>query len=382
MRAIVVSYLFSLVLIQGQKVVFSQTVTWNGQLSGWLTGNQGKSLISQGGFRYIPDVFIEKTLNSHLLCDAVISLNTFATGNFKGWENPSIEGKLKPYRLWARLAGNQFEARIGLQKINFGTAVLFRPLMWFDRIDPRDPLKLTDGIYGFLLRYYFQNNTNFWLWGLYNNNDLKGWEKAPTEDNGIEFGGRFQKPIFTGEAGISYHHRRVDFSQVPYLSSVLNNNLVDENRFALDGKWDVEIGLWFEGTIIQRDTDIPFMKYQRMWTIGADYTFNIGNGLNVLNEFFSSESSAEIFGEGDGTQFIGSTVNYPINLFDHLSGIYFYDWTNRDNYLWLNWQRTYDNWILYLIGFFNPEIVLLNQTRTGSNAFSGNGFQIMVVFNH
>jgi len=381
-RARIVLYFFFLLLLTGQNVVFSQTATWHGQLSGWLTGNQGKTLISQAGLRYIPDVFIEKTLNSHLLANAEISLNTYATVNFHDRKNPDMEDKIKPYRLWGRFATNQFEARIGLQKINFGSAMLFRPLMWFDRIDPRDPLKLTDGVYGLLLRYYFQNNANIWLWGLYDNNDLKGWETAPTEDNGIEFGGRLQLPIFTGEAGISYHHRRADFSRLPALAALSNTKLVEENRFAFDCKLDVKIGLWFEGTIIQRDTDIALMKYQRMWTIGADYTFGMGNGLNVLTEFFNSENSDEIFGAGNGLQFTGSSVNYPIGLLDHVSGIYYYDWTNHENYLLFNWQRTYDNWLFYIIGFFNPETVRLNQTQTGSNAFSGNGFQIMVVFNH
>jgi len=332
--------------------------------------------------RYIPDVFIEKTLNSYLLADAEISLNTYATGNFHDRKNPDMEDKIKPYRLWGRFATNQFEARIGLQKINFGSAMLFRPLMWFDRIDPRDPIKLTDGVYGLLLRYYFQNNANIWLWGLYDNNDLKGWETSPTEDNGFESGGRLQVPIFTGEAGISYHHRRADFSRLPALAALSNTNLVDENRFAIDCKLDIKIGLWIEGTIIQRDTNIPYLKYQRMWTIGADYTFDMGNGLNVLTELFNSEKSDEIFRAGDGIQFIGSSVNYPIGLFDQVSGMHYYDWSNQDNYVLLNWQRTYDNLMLHLIGFFNPETVRLNQTQTGSNAFAGNGFQIMVVFNH
>ncbi|GAG55550.1 unnamed protein product, partial [marine sediment metagenome] len=277
-----------------------------------MSGNQGKALISQAGFRYIPDVFIEKTLTDNLLADAEISLNTYTTGDLSDLESPNIESKFKPYRIWGRFATNQFEARIGLQKINFGSAMLFRPLMWFDSIDPRDPLNLTDGVQGLLLRYNFQNNANIWLWGLYDNNDVKGWETAPTEDNGIEFGGRFQYLLFTGEAGITYHHRKADFSKILSLSSVINKKVVEENRFAFDCKFDVKIGLWFEGTIIQRDTNIPLTKYQRMWTIGSDYTFDMGNGLNVLTEFFDSENSDEIFRAGDGIQFIGSSVNYPI----------------------------------------------------------------------
>jgi hypothetical protein len=381
-RDIAMSYFFSSLLILGQNVVLSQTISWQGQLSGWLTGNQSELPISQVGFRYIPDVFIEKRFNNNLLGDAEISFNAFATGNFNAIESFSKNGKLKPYRLWVRFAGNQFEARIGLQKINFGSAMLFRPLMWFDCLDPRDPLQLTDGVYGLLLRYYFQNNANIWLWGLYDNNDLKGWERVSTEDNGIEFGGRFQIPIFTGEAGISYHHRRADFSQIPYFSPVLTKSLVDENRFAFDGKWDVEIGLWFEGTIIYRNTNVALMKYQWLWTLGTDYTFNIGNGLHIMSEFFNSESSDKFLGLGEGISFSGLSADYPIGLLDRVSGIYYYDWTNRNNYFWVNWQRTYDDWMFYLIGFFNPETVHVSQTRTGSSAFAGNGFQIMVVFNH
>ncbi|MFC1537798.1 hypothetical protein ACFL6H_00080 [Candidatus Latescibacterota bacterium] len=353
-----------------------------GQVSGWMSGNQGKALINQAGIRYIPDIFIENTINDNLVVDAEISLNTYVNGNFKDWENPDIESDFKSYRAWGRIATNQFEARIGLQKINFGSAMLFRPLMWFDSIDPRDPLKLTNGVQGLLLRYNFQNNANIWLWGLYDNNDLKGWETAPTKDNGTEFGGRFQAPVFTGEAGITYHHRKADFSKISSLSSSLNKNIVGENRFGFDCKFDVKIGMWLEGTVIQRDTNIQYMKYQRMWTIGADYTFGMGNGLYVLSEFFNSENSDEIFRSGDGIQFSGSSVNYPIGIFDQVSGIHYYDWKNHDNYMLLNWQRIYDNWILHLIGFFNPKTVRLNQTKTSSNAFSGNGFQIMVVFNH
>ncbi|HDQ00807.1 MAG TPA: hypothetical protein ENN22_16715 [bacterium] len=382
MRPGSLSYFSTLLLLTWLNMLFSQTATWRGQFSGWLSGSPEKTLISKAGFRYVPDVSIKKALNSHLFADAEISLNTQVAGKFKSWENQQFEGKFKPYRLWARLAGNQFEVRIGLQKINFGSAILFRPLMWFDRIDPRDPLKLTDGVYGLLLRYYFHNNANIWLWGLYDNNDLKGWEIAPTEDKGLEFGGRLQLPIFVGEIGFSYHHRRADFSRLPAQVALSNTNLVDENRFAFDAKVDIEIGLWVEASIMQRETNIPFMKYQRMWTIGADYTFGMGNGLTALAEFFSRENSTEIFGAGDRIQLIGSSLNYPIGLLDQLSGIYYYDWTNRDNYLLLNWQRTYDNWLFYLIAFFNPETVHPNQTQTGGNEFSGNGFQLMLVFNH
>src|SRR5690606_2983707 len=61
-----------------------------------------------------------------------------------------------PYRLWFRYSNHTQEYRLGLQKINFGSATLFRPLMWFDQMNPEDPLQMTQGVWGALFRYYFQ----------------------------------------------------------------------------------------------------------------------------------------------------------------------------------------------------------------------------------
>ena len=169
--------------------------TFQGQASAWITGVPERSYISQAGIRYIPDLFIEQPLSNSILADAELSINTYLTTDINDWKTSNELAKLKAYRLWLRLTTNQFEARVGLQKINFGSATLFRPLRWFDKIDPRDPLKLTDGVYGLLMRYYFEDNTNIWLWGLYDNNEIKGWEILPTKDNGIEFGGRIQTPV-------------------------------------------------------------------------------------------------------------------------------------------------------------------------------------------
>jgi hypothetical protein len=72
----------------------------------------------------------------------------------KDFNSFSSNGDIKPYRLWARYSTSQLEIRAGLQKINFGSANILRPLMWFDQMDPRDPLQLTDGVWGILGRYY------------------------------------------------------------------------------------------------------------------------------------------------------------------------------------------------------------------------------------
>ena len=116
-----------------------------------------------------------------------------------------------------KFSGDQFEVRAGLQKINFGSASMLRPLMWFDQIDPRDPLQLTDGVYVLLGRYYFLNNANIWVWALYGNDSRKGWEQIPSLKKVPEFGGRLQLPVSHGELGTTYHYRVADASSVPNL---------------------------------------------------------------------------------------------------------------------------------------------------------------------
>lgn len=375
--------IFFTVTLWFQKQAFSQTLGLHGQLSGWATSSPDESLISQAGLRYIPDILVEKTFDNHFKADAEISLNTDATGLFNGRENTKFEGQLKPYRVWVRFSGDQFETRLGLQKINLGSATLFRPLMWFDRIDPRDPLRLTDGVYGLLLRYYFLNNANIWFWGLYGNDEIKGWEVAPTTEQSVEYGGRVQTPLFKGEVGLTYHHRQADFTPTALpLDRIHDVTSVPEDRLGLDGKWDIGVGLWFEGALIHQKTDFPGIKYRRLWTVGVDYTFGVGNGLSAVGEYFNSESADQAFSSGEGQSFSALSMNYPLGLVDNVSAILYYDWENQDWYRTVTWQRTYDNWSFYLIGFWNPEELRLNPNQTGNNPFAGKGLQFMVVFNH
>jgi hypothetical protein len=379
----IASYFFFLLLLPGQNLVFAQSAQWQGQLSGWVTSNPEQSLVSQTGMRYLPEFFMGKALTDNLYLDADISLNIFTSANFYNWEKTGLESKIKAYRLWGRFSTDRLEARLGLQKINFGSATLFRPLQWFDHIDPRDPLQITEGVYGLLMRYYFQNNANIWLWGLYGNDETKGQEIALTKEGNIEFGGRMQVPLFTGEAGLTYHHRQADFS---YLSQPFpvppGDTSVPEDRLALDGKWDVRAGLWFEGALTRYQTGIPGLKYKRALTVGLDYTWGVGNGLNAIGEHFISEFADKAFGDGEGTNFSGLAMNYPLGLVDNVSAILFYNWDNKDWYRTFTWQRTYDNWSFFLIGFWNPEELQLNQNQDINSTFAGKGFQLTVVFNH
>jgi hypothetical protein len=369
--------LISLSAIQG----FPQTLNLKGLISAWGVGSFQKSADPQLGLRFIPELFVEKTLTTKLTLDANISLNTYGVATFEKIDDIRSEGDIKPYRLWARFSASQWEVRLGLQKISFGSAALLRPLMWFDRLDPRDPLQLTEGVYALLLRYYFVNNTNVWIWGLYGNDDPKGWETFPSDKETPEYGGRIQVPLFTGELALSYHHRTADLNRGPFEGLFPINNLVPENRFGLDGKWDVSIGLWVEATLTHQESELLPYPWQRAINAGLDYTFDIGNGLYALGEHLFLAQSRETWSSGEDTNISSFLLRYPFSIMDDLTAILYYDWENGEFYRFINWQRTYDRWMFNIIGFWNPDEFNLYPTQAGNNPFVGKGFQIMATFN-
>ena len=363
-------------------IAWPQSLEVHGQASGLVAVNPEYPPVSWLGLRYIPDLLASTRLGDALDGSLELSLNSFATAQYEKERPASYQSDLKLYRAWLRVATDRFEVRAGLQKINFGSALLFRPLMWFDRIDPRDPLQLTDGVYGVLARYYFLNNANIWLWGLYGDSGTKGWEFAPTDDKKPEYGGRLQLPVGEGEAGISYHHRTADLSPLVRFVAEGSKLTVPEDRLGLDGKWDVGIGVWFEAVLIHQNPGLAGKEYQRQWTIGADYTFSVGNGLYVATEYFGTEFPAGPLLSANGSGLSGLSMNYPVDIVNQLSVIVYRDWSRRQWYRIINWQRTYDNWSIYLLGFWNPSTFQVYQSQGGTNSFAGKGFQLMVVFNH
>ncbi|NQV31202.1 MAG: hypothetical protein HQ515_00830, partial [Phycisphaeraceae bacterium] len=115
----------------------AQTVDVTGQASGWV---QTREDDTQVGTRYIPELSLEKDISDTYEISGEAAVNAHWFNRYDGGHSIESASKVDPYRLWARLASPQFEARAGLQKINFGSATLLRPLRWFDSIDPRDPL--------------------------------------------------------------------------------------------------------------------------------------------------------------------------------------------------------------------------------------------------
>lgn len=335
--------------------------------------------------------------------DGEASANVYGTLAFPRHSQADTSGKIKPYRGWLRLSSSRFEARLGLQQLSFGSATLFRPLMWFDSLDPRDPLQLTDGVYGLLVRVYAKGNANAWLWGLYANSERRGFDLAPPDKKSPEFGGRIEVPLFKGEIAATYHRRKADINglspvmtplarfffvspaaqpspTLPGASPILLAP-VPEDRFGLDGKWDVGIGVWFEGALVHQHTPFLPRPYQRALTLGADYTFALGRGLTAIAEHFRIDSAARAFSAGDGLSFTALLLRYPLGLLDELSGIFYYDWKNRGVYRFVGWTRRTDTITFSAIAFWNPTALAVFQGVAGSGSFAGKGLEIIIAYN-
>ncbi|MBN1558950.1 hypothetical protein JW998_01780 [candidate division KSB1 bacterium] len=357
------------------------SMAWNikGQASGWNNTNFADVQNTQVGMQYLPQA--ELTVAENPLIDADIALNATSSYDFKS-ESGSTD--ISIYRAWARYSTSQFEARMGLQQIKFGPAMILRPLMWFDQLDPRDPLQFTKGVAAGLLRYYFLNNANIWLWGLLSNGERKGAEIIPSADNSLEFGGRIQHPVSRGEVAFTYHHRNANAD--PLLEDWLKSapGPIPENRYALDGKWDVGIGLWFEGVLSQKEIAYVPINYEKYLTIGADYTVGLGNGLHVLGEHLFMNTSATLDDYENRTEFSAVLADYHVTLWDMVMGIVYYNWKTNDSYKFLTWRRTYDNWSFNAAFYWNPATSsVAGLTQNERSTFGlGKGFQFMVIFNH
>ncbi|CAM1354194.1 hypothetical protein [Tenacibaculum insulae] len=364
-------------LIITSKISFSQEkLNFQGQLSAITSFSPDNELDWFVGARYIPQTSFQFNIDSVKTLDFEVAANIATTASFHPFNASKTTTDVDPYRIWARYSKNQFEIRAGLQKIDFGVATLLRPLQWFNQIDPRDPLQLTNGVYGVLARYYFLNNANIWLWGLYGNDKTRGFDVLKSADDEPEFGGRLQLPIPKGEIGFSYHHRTINDN------TVTSTNSLSENKYGIDAKWDVTVGLWLEATYSKKNKNIGLLTHQTLLNIGTDYTFGVGNGLNVVAEHLitSFDEKAYTFNNNQNTTAL--SANYPLGFFDTISAMYYYNWSSKDSTVFINFEHQFEKFSGYVMAYYNPKTQQNIQTNDLTTSFSGPGIRLMLVYNH
>lgn len=360
-------------------VLAQKHLDFRGQLSVLSSYSPNNDLNGFIGARYIPELSYKIDLDSIQFIDFEASVNSSASILFHPFDASDTDADINPYRIWARYSNDQFEIRTGLQKMDFGVATLLRPLQWFNQIDPRDPLQLTNGVYGVLARYYFLNNANIWIWGLYGNEKTRGFDALETNDNQPEFGGRFQHPIPRGEIGISYHHRAINTTSYAGFKTLDD---ITENKYGIDAKWDVTVGLWFEATYSKKSKNLGLLTNQALLNIGSDYTFGIGNGLNVIVEHLMGSFDEQAFNFNNTTNITAISSNYPLGLFDTINTFYYYNWETNDNTILLNYERQFKKITGYAMAYYNPDGQQGIQENNLVNNFSGPGIRLMLVYNY
>jgi hypothetical protein len=242
----------------------------------------------------------------------------------------------KAYRLWLKAGTNQTSVRFGLQRLNFGSAQILRPLQWFDNLDPRDKLEQTEGVQAILTQQYYLNNANFWLWGIRGEGKIRGQSLTVTKKETPELGGRIQFPLSNGDIAFTINHRE------DTKTSILNTGA--ESKAGFDARLNFGFGLWCEGYVSRFEQQTLVPRFQAPLTIGYDNTIPIGNGIYVLLE-------AEQFSEADtlignlhsGYRAFAFTANYPIGILDT---ILYYGIVKDDNSSSVHsfiWRRTYDH---------------------------------------
>ena len=340
-----------------------------GQLSSWA--GAGIRSVS-AGMRYIPQFGFrigDPPGSRGLRVDGEVAGNIYAHyGREQGITGKDFRARL--YRGWVRVAGSRTELRLGLQKINFGPALMLRPLMWFDSMDPRDPLQLTDGVWGALGRYYFSNNANLWVWGLLGNDRQRPWDIGLSSARIPEFGARLQIPVATGAAGFSFHRRKTQWHGLY------------ENRYGIDLRFDYIIGFWAEAAWINKRGAAGVMTNQQLWMAGADYTFGLGNGLNIMAEHMLISNAEKPFDLTERRHMSAISVNYPLGLWDNLSYIFYLDWKGKGTYHFLRWKHAMGFGDLYVMAYANPDESVLPDTGNTAGRLPGKGIQIMLVLSH
>lgn len=381
--AVVPRLLLGVALLAPAAPLSAGTVELRGEASASGILSNAPTADAQWRLRYLPELTAKLTLGRTWTLDLDASANAFLAEEYlDGKRLGERESDVELYRGSVRIASPRFEARAGLQKISFGSAAVFRPEMWFDRVDPRDPLQFSEGVYALLLRYYVAGTANVWAWGLYGNDEPKGWELLPSDDDTPELGGRVQVPVPRGEIAASYHHRRVDLAPVPAPPPGLGGGTVPEDRVGFDGKWDLGVGAWVEGSLVRQDDPRIEPEWRHSVSIGVDYTFRLGQGLTALAEHFVLEGASVgslLYPDLEVTAF---GLTYPIGTVHQLRGLLYYDWKEEEAYRFVELRRTTDHWRFHLIGFWNPERLLALPQQQPAGSLAGRGVQLIVVFNH
>ena len=223
----------------------------------------------------------------------------------KQGDGPSVQSGLRRetdadfFRAWLRLDNGKFKIRGGRQKILFGSGTIYRPLGLFDTRDVTGVVPETRGVDGV-------RATQF----LYATALIEGWLVPAKKDNALIFGMRGEMLLGGIEAGAVFqYHPKSDLEGLPGF----NQEMV---QIGYHLKGEKGFGFWNESRL---DIEMkPSAPVQFDTVFGVDYTFDIGEGLHVLGEYFFTTrqrnfSLSDLKGQRTFQQ-IGISLDQPVGI--------------------------------------------------------------------
>ena len=351
-------------------LTFAQPFSLKGQFwSNMLHGNDPpaghSSFVTDLG--YIPMLSLSRDLSINRFVDLEWSYRM----QYRMYEEDVVFSN-KPYRQWLRYSSDQIEARLGLQKIAFGPAMVLRSLAWFDTIDPKDPTGQTDAVNAFRLRLFPTSSLALWLWSINNDQDT------------LSYGGRAEISASIGEWGLTYYQDPTELGQSVGQFPIFISG--SHQRAAVDYRYDGYFGFWFEGTGIFADSkqDVELNRFT-LFTLGADYTIPIGSGLLIMAETMKINGSSTAVDSSSEQTYTALMASLPINMLHNLMFIAQIDWDNSYIYNYLRWGITYDHFSLNFIFSISPRRDDYNMAKEflpKTVAGFGTGLQFMLIYNH
>ena len=172
------------------------------------------------------------------------------------------------FRGWLRYEKGNFKIRGGRQQILFGASTLFRPLGFFDTRVISGVIPLTRGVDGVRSTYFLSDVSS-----------VQGWAVPAKTGHRAIVGLRGEGNYGPIEAGAVFQYHPA--TELTFLADF--NLEMLQMGYHLKG--DKIIGFWNESRLdIQQDQPGDPLRFDTV--VGVDYTFNIGQGLHVLLEYF------------------------------------------------------------------------------------------------
>ncbi|MEK9629132.1 MAG: hypothetical protein VW455_08920 [Nitrospinota bacterium] len=255
-------------------------------------------------------------------------------------DGPSVQAGLRDetkidfFRAWLRLDKGDFKIRGGRQKILFGAGAIYRPLGFFDTRDVTGVFPQTRGADG-IRTTWFPSSSSL----------LEGWVMPAKKEGAFLVGLRGEALVGEIEAGwvVQYHPRTdlddlVDFDQEMF-------------QLGYHFKGEKEVGFWNESRL-----DIEMQSSLRFDTVlGMDYTFDLGEGLHTLLEYFvTTRQKGFTLTDPKGQRTIhqiGFSMDQPLGIDIRWQIFSLFDLTDKSFQMipQIEYSIT-ESWFLYLTG--------------------------------